>query len=89
MSPTSVGLSREAGAAGFSLLPVALPENHRQFCSDSSQRTVALPPGPDRGAISNLFFRRAFTISKGLKEQKVAHSVIHLDLELLNTDLNG
>lgn len=36
-----------------------------------------------------VLFRRAFTVSKGLREQEVAHSVTHLDLELLDTDLNG
>lgn len=86
---TTAGISREAGAACFSLLSVALPGKHSQFCFDSSQRTAAPLPGPDRDVIPNLSFRRAFTLCKGLEEQKVAYLVIHLDLELLNTDLNG
>lgn len=36
-----------------------------------------------------VLFRRAFTVSRGLREQEAAHSVIHLDSELLDTDLNG
>lgn len=88
VSPTAVGLSREAGAC-FSPPSVAFSENHEQFCFHTSEKKVASLPGPGRAVISNCSFRRAFTVSKGLREQEVAHSVIHLDLELLDTDLNG
>lgn len=73
-----------------SLLSMKITSN---FVFIHQRRKPPCPPSPALSrqgcAIKLFFFRRVFTVSKGLREQEVAHSVIHLDSELLDTDLNG